>query len=568
MKKQLLTALVLAVAMFAFAAPKREMRAVWISPVCGDWPSIRIPSSGDTRSAIASQKQQLTTYLDRIKKGNCNALFFHVRPMADAMYPTQYTTWSEYLGEKRGTDPGYDPLAFAIEEAHKRGIELHAWLNPFRYESSGKKHPADDYMRVQHPNWILQIGNQSILDPGLPEVRQHITDITKEIIQNYPEVDGIVWDDYFYISGIGTQDNTSYNKYGNGMNKADWRRDNVNKTVKATYDMIQSINPGIRFGISPPGVWSTSSSAASKYGVSLAPNTTGCWDVYNSIYADGLAWLSQGIIDYISPQVYWPTYFPKPDYKNLTTWWGQMAKKYGRHLYVSQGMSDMSSSNPFKLEDVWAQIQINRDLGSASVQGTVFFCMKEFLNNYLNTKLPQNSYPTPSLTPTITFKTKENLGAASNVVRSNKTLTWTAPAKGRKFAIYHLPTSKANNLREYEKADYLIGMAYGTSMDVSAYKNNYETHRFAVRTLDRFGNESAPAVEVVTAVENTKANNLIVLNTPNGISFELAKTAKVEIFTVDGKMVSNDTYSGHVEIPLNKGCHIIRIDGNVYKIVR
>jgi uncharacterized lipoprotein YddW (UPF0748 family) len=566
MKKLTLFVFLLSIAAFSFASPKREFRAVWISPVSGDWPTSPITIPGNT-AQINQQKKQLTTYLDKVKAGNLNAVFLHVRAMADAFYPTTLTTWSAYICA-RGVDPGYDPLAFAIEECHKRGLELHAWLNPFRYESSTVTHPTDDYMRVQHPDWILGIGSESILNPGLPAVRTHIANVTKEIITNYPDIDGIVWDDYFYISGISSQDNATFKAYNpNNLSLADWRRDNVNQAVAETYAMIQGINPGIRFGIAPPGIWSTSSTAAAKYGVSLPDNVTGCWDVYNSIYADGLAWLKANTIDYISPQVYWRTDNPKPDYISLTTWWSQMAKKFGRHMYTSQGLYDMSTSYPFTREDCWLQIDKNRAL-DGTAPGSVFFCLKNYLNEYMNTYLPANRFQQTSLTPVISFKNSENLGVASNVVRSGNTLSWTAPANGRKFAIYHLPAGMENNMRNYNTATYLIGTAFGTSMDVSDYADNFGTHRFAVRTLDRMGNESSPVVEIVSAVENTTMDgNPVMINTKNGVAFELLQPSIVAVYTTAGQLISSNSYDGLVEILLERGCYVIQIDAVLYKIV-
>jgi len=567
MKKfTLLFAYLFFIVVMAIASPKREMRAIWISPISGDCPTFKITTPGNL-SQINQQKSQLTNYLDRVKQGNLNAVFLHVRAMSDAFYPSELAPWTAYICD-RGVDPGYDPLAFALEECHKRGLEFHAWMNPFRYESTSVTHPEDDPMRVQHPDWILQVGNQSILDPGNPAVRTYIANVTKEIIQKYPDIDGIVWDDYFYVTGMGSQDNASFVAHNpNGLSLGDWRRDNVNKTVAETFNMIQSINPGIRFGISPPGIWSTSSSAAAKYGVSLPNNVQGCWDVYNSIYADGLAWLQSHTIDYISPQCYWRTDNPSPDYISLVTWWSAMAKKFGRHFYSSQGLYNINPNKPFTLADCWLQIDKNREL-DATAPGSVFFCLKYYLNEYMNTYLPANRFEQPSLTPLIEFKASEGLGAPSEVVRgSDNILTWTAPANGRKYSIYLLPAGGENNMRNYTTATYLIGTAFGNSMNVAAHSDKFATHRFAVRTLDRMGNESTPAVEKVTAVEYTFADGISLSNTSQGISLELTKPSQVEVYTVGGLLIRNGTYNGFVEFPLDRGCYIVKVNNAIYKIV-
>ena len=237
--------------------PKREMRAAWLATVWGiDWPKT---------SGVAAQKAELIAILDSVKAANMNAVFFQIRPEADAFYNSAYEPWSAHLGGARGTYPGYDPTAFAIEEAHKRGIELHAWLNPYRFESVAKKYAGKpgDY-KASHPEWILEYPivyesngttvktqARTILDPGNPAVRTLIKNIVGDILSKY-DIDGIIFDDYFY-DYAGTS--TTLDSYSQGlyrpqsMSLYNWRRDNVNKMVADVYDTIQAVKPSVIFGV-------------------------------------------------------------------------------------------------------------------------------------------------------------------------------------------------------------------------------------------------------------------------------------------------------------------------------
>ena len=249
-------------------SPKREVRAVWLSTVWAlDWPSV----TGN----INAQKTGLISILNKLQAANFNTVFFQVRGMSDAMYNSAYEPWSQYLSGERGADPGWDPLAYIVEEAHARGMELHAWINPYRYSTAEASHGnlPDDYA-VAHPDWLMDYGNYTkILNPGMKEVMQRICDIVEDIITHY-DVDGIVFDDYFYADA-GQRfelDNELY-KANNplGLSQADWRRNNVNQMVRDVQARINSIKPYLTFGISPAGVAASDPAVAAKYGVDPAP---------------------------------------------------------------------------------------------------------------------------------------------------------------------------------------------------------------------------------------------------------------------------------------------------------
>ena len=281
--------------------------------------------------------------LDSVKAANANTVYFQVRGRCDAMYKSSYEPWSSDLVATRGMDPGYDPLLFAVEEAHKRGIEIHAWFNPYRYESV--LHQWDgtpQNYRESHPEWLLDYSDGSILNPAMPEVRDHITAIIQEVVQNY-DIDGVVFDDYFYMSGTtDDMDDELYQQSNpDNLSRADWRRQNVNKLIAQVYRMIQSEKPYVRFGISPAGVWCTDATIAERYGVT--PTPVGSDWAYDDIFCDPMAWIQEHSIDYISPQIYW-TIGSSSDYTLIAEWWSQIVRQFGCHFYSSHSASDLSSA--------------------------------------------------------------------------------------------------------------------------------------------------------------------------------------------------------------------------------
>ena len=254
----LLLSLTITVGINADEALKREMRAAWVATVWGiDWPT--------TTNNASAQKAELNAYLDNLKAQNFNAIFFQVRSMCDAMYQSSYEPWSSYLTGTRGKNPGYDPLQYAVEQCHARGIQCHAWVNPYRWRTGSNWNTAQD-QDLKNRGMLLSYtsGNTTttILNPGLPETRQRIVDVIREIITNY-DVDGIVFDDYFYPNGIPTtnkaEDYNLWNDSNVDMTFADWRRNNVNMMVRDVYYMIQDTKPEVRFGISPAGDTATAS---------------------------------------------------------------------------------------------------------------------------------------------------------------------------------------------------------------------------------------------------------------------------------------------------------------------
>lgn len=514
------------------ADPQREFRAVWIATLVNiDWPSTKITTGSPAQ--ITQQKSELIAIFDSFQATNINAVFFQIRPMADALYQTNITTWSSYLTGTRGSDPGYDPLAFAIEEAHKRGMELHGWMNPYRYTNSATNHPVTDYMRQQHSGWLLDFGSSGqILDPGIPAVRQHIADVTEEIIVNYPDIDGIVWDDYFYISGVNTEDNSSFaSNNPNGLSKANWRRDNVNKTVQGVYNVIQAHNPGIRFGIAPRGIWGTKQADANQYGVTLPAGITGA-DNYNTIYCDGLAWLSQGTIDYISPQLYWATVAgggaAGQDYAKLAPWWQSVANKYGRHFY-----SSMAAYQGFTNAEIGRQIDKNRE--NTVSPGAVFYNTNTLLSQGYNTYLKNNKFQKKILPPKITWKST-TVHPVSNIRRLGNTLHWDCAQTDGSYVIYAVPNASAPTA--LNNFDYMIKRVWTTSntFDLLEFSSLMNTHKFAVASVNRFVETSTPKFE------NSVSTDPQIAADPRSLSFAgtIVEEPKTLTFQVFGYNLSNN----------------------------
>lgn len=555
--------------LFSTAAdPQREFRANWVATVSNiDWPKTRITTPG-SQMQINAQKAELISILDKMQEANMNAVFLQIRPMADALYQTQITTWSSYLTNTRGLNPGYDPLAFAIEEVHKRGMELHGWMNPYRYTNSSTNHASTDYMRVQHPEWLLDFGSSGrILDPGIPAVRTHIAQVTKEVIVNYPDIDGIVWDDYFYISAIttGNQDATTFQNFNpQGLSIGDWRRDNVNKTVKEVYDTIQRVNPGIRFGVSPRGIWSTSTAAANKYGVTLPTGITGA-DNYNSIYCDGLAWLSQGTIDYISPQLYWATYptgSSGQDYNVLAPWWQSIANKYGRHFYSSQA-----------LYRGWEQVEIGRQLDknravNTSSPGSVFYNTSYFVAENYGPYLKTNFFQTKILPPVISWKTNSVL-PVSQVQRNGNTLSWNTSQTDGSFVIFAVPREITPG--SITGFDYMLTRHWTTnnSFDLSNYSSLLNSHGFAVAYVNRFETMSTPVYEydIISADVTTIKSAFHVYVESGKLNLIVYQPENVTIYSAGGLVV----YQGMVEdtliVDLPRGVYLVRVKSEIKKII-
>lgn len=531
LKPVLAVALTLGAATGLYAADtpvKREMRSAWVATVWQlDWPTNVVTSTGN-EAQIKRQKDDLIKMLDSLSVNNMNAINFQVRSRSDAMYKSSYEPWSTDLVGERGMDPGWDPLQFCVDECHKRGMECHAWINPYRFESVLNQwdNTPQNY-RVTNPDWVMDVGNAAILNPGKEEVTKRICDVIAEIVTNY-DVDGVLFDDYFYLSGTpASADADLYNAYtagGGKLSLGDWRRDNVNRMVAAVYRTIKDIKPYVRFGISPAGIACTSSSVAKKYGISPCP-TGGDWQ-YNDIYSDPIAWIANQSLDFISPQIYW-TIGHSTDYDKAAKWWSGVANKWNRHFYSSHSISSLTASssapgmslmegslletlasgpNDSSFEEYANQIRLNREYTENDAPGSIFYSCKYLYRiaplfaHYLKTTV----FNTPALLPAMSWFAVSNPGNPSDVSRSGANLTWKGPENVR-YTVYAVPVSvpKANFNRE---AEYLLGTSYATSYVVP--DNRLSGYNYAICTLDRYGNEYSP-VFVGEAVGNLDAPTLL-----------------------------------------------------------
>lgn len=493
--------LLTAVCCFA-AGPKRDFRASWVATIYGiDWPKSKV---------AATQKEEMNTILDRAKAANMTAVMLQVRGFADAMYKSSYDPWSSALTGTRGKDPGYDPLQYAVEQAHARGLELHAWINPYRLGTYTQRAP-----QIKDA-WILPAG---ILDPGNPDVRKYTLDVIAEIIDKY-DIDGLIFDDYFYKSMDSkdyvtneTKMTAQNNPYNLSLN--DWRRENVNIFVRDVMKLVENKKPWLRFGIGPAGVWSTQAHRVYDEEYETFDNISACpgaWDVYSDLYCDAAAWLKRGYIDYISPQLYWPMlstsngYYASSAFDKLCTWWSALAKKYGRHFYVSQDVADNNSGGTTDKrynspEEINAQMQAARANGG--VLGNIFYNTQYFMNlNGVNQKyfasasegyhtlLPKTWFADKSLAPVIEWREAPLLEAPAALTLSGAKLSWTHPNAPR-FSVYAWPKGMDTETA-LENPAYLLGVTYTNSFNVSGV-DGWEDKTFAVCAYDRYGNEYAPA---------------------------------------------------------------------------
>lgn len=370
--------------------PKYEFRGVWIATVNNiDWPSSKNLSAG-------AQKQEFLNLLNRLQRAGMNAVIVQIRPSADAFYQSKYEPWSEYLTGRQGTMPSpfYDPMAFMIEETHKRGMEFHAWINPYRAMQHPNASIATGHITKTRPEWFVKYGDRKYFNPGIPEVRKYLVNVVIDIITRY-DVDGIHMDDYFYpyrIPGKEFPDYQAYTKYGKGLSKDAWRRSNCDSIVKMLHDTIIAYRPMIKFGISPFGVWRNSSVDA------RGSNTKAGQTCYDDLYADVLLWLKNEWIDYTVPQLYWEIGHKLCDYETLLNWWSD--NSYGKQLYIGHGIYRAVEKptpawrNTNELPD---EIQMLRN--DANVQGSVFYSSKFLLYNPNGwaDSLRFNYYRTPAL---------------------------------------------------------------------------------------------------------------------------------------------------------------------------
>lgn len=397
--------------------PKREMRAAWIATVVNiDWPSKKGLSAHE-------QQEEYVKLLDHLQDLGMNAIIAQVRPVSDAFYPSSYEPWSEYLSGMQGEapEPYYNPLAFMIEQARLRGLEFHAWFNPYRASMTEDFEPAENHPIKQHPEWFVQYGGKWYYDPGHPEAQEFVLKSIMETIRHY-DLDAVHFDDYFYPYRVANQvfpDSASYAMFGMDTfdNIDDWRRNNVDYFVEELSARIKAERPHMKFGISPFGVW------RNKDKDPLGSDTRAGVTNYDDLYADILKWLKEGWIDYVTPQLYWNIGFELADYKVLVDWWSKHT--YGKHLYIGQGIYRIGGKGWEDPNEIANQIALNRS--NAQVDGSMYFNSKTFLTNKegANEKI-KALYPYKALVPTMPWV--DDVAPAAPIIENISG----SPAKGVK----------------------------------------------------------------------------------------------------------------------------------------
>lgn len=528
--------------------PKREFRGVWFTTGWGiDWPS----TTGTSSSAQSAQKAELLQYIEALEDLNISTICFQVRSMSDAMYQSStlpdglQIPWSSYISgtNKRGTSPGWDPLAYVIEECHKRGIEVYAWVNPFRWASSTDQSTwSTTYdTAIKNKGWLLSYGSSTVLNPAIPEVRQHVIEVCKDIISNY-QVEGIIFDDYFYPTnssdGSGLPETSSaadyslYQSSGTTLSIGDWRRENVDKAVQGIYDMIQETRPEVRFVAGPSPL---AGASASKFGVEMWKRDDGYGydNQYSTLYSDPLSWLNNKSVDMMATQIYWHRDHKTAPYNVLTDWWYSLAKHFDRHNCVSMNIYDFDSSmgsNQAELGNTTAHYDEHVANIQASREYAAKYGVKSTGVNFYDTRhlvsvksgydyqehgqyLRDNCFQRKSITPEIHWKNTPIYNAVNNLAYSSGTLSWTAapiPTGAHslttiRYTVYAIPNSvsyEAASTDDGFSGEYLQGITYSPNYTLSSDKRS--GYWYAVCVFDGFGNEHAPAIYNYTGGTSTK----------------------------------------------------------------
>ena len=554
-------------------SPKHEFRGAWIATVLNlDWPTSR-----GTNAAL--QQDRLVEMLDKLQEAGVNAVFFQVRSECDAMYASEIEPWSYWLtGEQgRAPEPFYDPLAFAIEEAHKRGMELHAWFNPYRSVRNTNGYMQDpSHVSVQHPEWILTFGTFKILNPGIPEVRDYVTSVITDVVRRY-DIDGVHFDDFFYPyppNQITNEDDATFAEYNRGFtNVGDWRRDNVNLFVAQVNDSIQVAKPWVKFGISPFGIWRNGT-----------PSGITGLDAYNVIFGDATAWLNAESIDYVVPQLYW-AFGGRQDYGKLAPWWASV--RNGRHLYTGHGLyrSDANtfSGTLFAADEVPRQVRFNRD--DPDIFGNVFFRAKNitlFPSKGFADSLKTDLYATPALTPPMAWKRNtppappEELTVTSTGTEE-LTLDWGAPnasgifAPTRRYAVYRVRSStEPDAATVIADGRNLLAVTGNTTLidfpGIAADPYYYVVTSVSANSIESAASNVVSAEGRAVSVElEEPATFMLYQNYPNPfnptteICFSLDQTARVtlRVYNVLGQVVATLLDGTQKEL----GQHVAHWDG-------
>ena len=467
------------------AYPKREFRAAWIQSVNGQFRGM----------PTEKLKQNLIGQLNSLQKAGINAIIFQVRPEADALYASRLEPWSRFLTGVQGKapEPYWDPMQFMIDECHKRGMEFHAWINPYRTKTTLKSELAPNHVYNIHPEWFVTYGDQLYFDPALPESRRHICMVVSDIVSRY-DVDAIHMDDYFYpypIKGKDFPDDASFARFGGGFsNKGDWRRSNVNVLIKKLHETIREIKPWVKFGVSPFGIYRNESSDP------LGSKTKGLQN-YDDLYADVLLWAREGWIDYNIPQIYWHIGHPVADYETLVKWWARNTEN--RPLFIGQSvMNTVQNADPKNpsINQLPRKMALQR--AYQTIGGSCQWPASAVVENVgkYRDALIAEYHKYPALPPVFDFIDNE----APAKVRKMKPvwtedgyiLFWTAPKykeemnRAVQYVIYRFNDKEKVNI---DDPSHIVAITRDNFYKLP-YEDGKTKYRYVVTALDRLHNES------------------------------------------------------------------------------
>lgn len=465
--------------------PKREFRGAWIQCVNGQFQGM----------PTAQVQQILIQQLDNLQKAGINAIIFQVRAEGDALYRSSYEPWSRFLTGVQGKAPSpmWDPLQFMIDECHKRGMELHAWINPYRAKTKGTGALSPAHPVNRYPNLIVSYNGQLYFDPGYPESRKYICKIVRDIVTRY-DVDAIHMDDYFYPypnPGEKFPDDISFAAYGRGFrNRDDWRRDNVNVLIKEIHETVRACKPWVKFGVSPFGIY------RNKKNDPNGSDTKGLQN-YDDLYADVLLWVNNGWIDYNIPQIYWEIGHPAADYDTLIRWWAKNSA--ARPLFIGQDVmrtvqkADMKNPNQHQMP---AKYQLQRSL--STVQGSCQWYAAAVVNNLGNYRdlLVQEYHKYPALVPTSPFMDDKAPGKVRKLkpvwTADGYILFWTAPKskdemdEAVQYVVYRFKNGEKINISD---PSHIVKITRDTFYKLP-YEDGKTKYQYVVTALDRLHNES------------------------------------------------------------------------------
>ena len=467
------------------AYPKREFRAAWIQSVNGQFRGM----------PTEKLKQNLIGQLNSLQKAGINAIIFQVRPEADALYASRLEPWSRFLTGVQGKapEPYWDPMQFMSDECHKRGMEFHAWINPYRTKTTLKSELAPNHVYNIHPEWFVTYGDQLYFDPALPESRRHICMVVSDIVSRY-DVDAIHMDDYFYpypIKGKDFPDDASFARFGGGFsNKGDWRRSNVNVLIKKLHETIREIKPWVKFGVSPFGIYRNESSDP------LGSKTKGLQN-YDDLYADVLLWAREGWIDYNIPQIYWHIGHPVADYETLVKWWARNTEN--RPLFIGQSvMNTVQNADPKNpsINQLPRKMALQR--AYQTIGGSCQWPASAVVENAgkYRDALIAEYHKYPALPPVFDFMDNE----APAKVRKMKPvwtedgyiLFWTAPKykeemnRAVQYVVYRFNDKEKVNI---DDPSHIVAITRDNFYKLP-YEDGKTKYRYVVTALDRLHNES------------------------------------------------------------------------------